>query len=78
MPNLNVTIQTVVPSTSVTIKPNKTSVSGVTIAPQSSVSLGNLTNVDATNPNDGETIVYDAAQGQYVVKAIPTIVGGSF
>ena len=55
---------------SVTVKPTKTVVSAVTIAPQTSVSLGNLTNVDATDPDDGETLVYDAASAKYVVKPI--------
>jgi hypothetical protein len=69
----------------VTIKPTKTIVSSVTIAPQTTVSLGNLTNVDATDPDDGETLVYDGASGLYVVKAITvdsnnitSINGGSF
>lgn len=55
---------------SVTVKPTKTVVSAVTIAPQTSVSLGNLTNVDATDPDDGETLVYDSTLAKYVVKAI--------
>ena len=69
----------------VSVKPNKTVVSSVTIAPQTSVSLGNLTNVDATDPNDGETLVYEAATAKYVVKPITVtsnnitnINGGSF
>jgi hypothetical protein len=44
-----------------------------------------LTNVDATDPDDGETLVYDAAQAKYVVKEITVnsnnitnINGGSF
>ena len=45
----------------VTVKPTKTVVSSVTIAPTTTVSLGNLNNVDASDPNDGETLVYDAA-----------------
>jgi hypothetical protein len=55
---------------SITVKPNKTVVSAVTIAPQTSVSLGSLTNVDASNPDDGETLVYEASSGTYVVKEI--------
>ena len=54
----------------VTVKPTKTVVSSVTIAPTTTVSLGNLTNVDASDPNDGETLVYDATTSKYVVKAI--------
>jgi hypothetical protein len=55
---------------SITVKPNKTVVSAVTIAPQTSVSLGSLTNVDASSPDDGETLVYEASSGKYVVKEI--------
>jgi hypothetical protein len=69
----------------VTVKPTKTIVSSVTIAPQTSVSLGSLTNVDASDPDDGETLVYDAAAGKYIVKAltidsnnITNVNGGTF
>jgi hypothetical protein len=69
----------------VTVKPTKTIVSSVTIAPQTSVSLGSLTNVDATDPDDGETLVYDATAGKYIVKAltidsnnITNVNGGTF
>jgi hypothetical protein len=69
----------------VTVKPTKTVVSSVTIAPQTSVSLGNLTNVDASDPNDGETLVYEASTAKYVVKPvtvnsnnITNIQGGTF
>lgn len=54
----------------VTVKPTKTVVSAVTIAPQTSVSLGSLTNVDASDPDEGETLVYDATLDKYIVKAI--------
>jgi hypothetical protein len=69
----------------VTVKPTRTIVSSVTIAPQTSVSLGSLTNVDASDPDDGETLVYDAAAGKYIVKAltidsnnITNVNGGTF
>lgn len=69
----------------VTVKPTKTIVSSVTIAPQTSVSLGSLTNVDASDPDDGETLVYDATAGKYIVKAltidsnnITNVNGGTF
>jgi hypothetical protein len=69
----------------VTVKPTKTIVSSVTIAPQTSVSLGSLTNFDATDPDDGETLVYDATAGKYIVKAltidsnnITNVNGGTF
>jgi hypothetical protein len=52
------------------VRTGKTVVSSVTIGPQTSISLGNLTNVDASDPDDGETLVYDEATGKYIVKAI--------
>jgi hypothetical protein len=63
---------------SVTIKPNKTTVSSVQIGPQLSLSLGQVNNIDATDPQDGETLVYDAATGKYVVKSITKVSGGTF
>ena len=67
------------------IKPTKTVVSSVTIGPKTILSLNNLTDVDATDPDEGETIVYDAGQSKYIVKAITVdsnnvtnINGGSF
>ena len=63
---------------SVTIKPNKTTVSSVQIGPLLSLSLGQVSNIDATDPQDGETLVYDAATGKYVVKSITKVSGGTF
>jgi hypothetical protein len=40
--------------------------------------LGSLSDVDATNPNENETLVYDEASGKYVVKELPSINGGTF
>jgi len=44
----------------------------------SSMSLESLSDVDATNPNENETLVYDEASGKYVVKELPSINGGTF
>jgi hypothetical protein len=52
------------------VKSERTVVSSVTIAPQTTISLGNLTNVDASNPDDGETLVFDAATNTFIVKEI--------
>lgn len=63
---------------SVTIKPNKTTVSSVTIGPQANVSLSQLNNVDASDPDNNETLVYDSGVGKFVVKTLPIIQGGTF
>jgi hypothetical protein len=55
---------------SVTIKPRKTTVSSVNIGPRPNVTLGQILNVDASDPDNGETLIYDAQQNKYVVKEI--------
>lgn len=78
---------TVRPTTSVvtSVKQGKTAVSSVNIGPSPSLSLGQLINVDASDPDDGEALVYDAVTNSYVVKElivdannIPNISGGIF
>jgi hypothetical protein len=62
----------------VKIKSNKTAVSSVEIARTVKFPLQELTNVDGTNPDDGEVLVYEASSNLYVVKTIPHIRGGTF
>jgi hypothetical protein len=68
---------TVRPQNSVvtSVKTRKTAVSSINIGSKPDLRLGELLNVDATNPDDGETIVYDAVQNKYVVK--PIVVDGN-
>lgn len=40
--------------------------------------LDALTDVDATDPDNNETLVYDEASGKYIVKTLPNISGGTF
>jgi hypothetical protein len=52
---------------------------GVGTSTSSSVNrLANLLDVDASDPNTNETLVYDASVGKYVVKTLPVVNGGSF
>ena len=62
----------------VKIKSNKTAVSSVEIARTVKFPLQELTNVDGTNPDDGEVLVYEASSNLYVVKALPFVRGGTF
>lgn len=69
----------------VKIAPKKTMVSSVQIGPRPTITLGDLTNVNASNPDDGEALIYDGAVHEYVVKPIvvnsnniTSIQGGSF
>jgi hypothetical protein len=72
-------------SIKVTVKPKKAVVSSVNIGPKPSLNLGQILNVDASDPDDGEALVYDAATNKYVVKSIvvdanniTNIAGGTF
>lgn len=82
-------------SISVTINPRtnviskitqrKTAVSSINIGPNLSLTLGQITNVDASDPDDGEALIFDAALNEYVVKPITinsnnitNIAGGTF
>jgi hypothetical protein len=82
-------------SISVTINPRtnviskvtqkKTTVSSVNIGPKPSLTLDQITNVDASDPDDGEALIFDAALNEYVIKPITinsnnitNIAGGTF
>ena len=41
-------------------------------------SLSQLTDVDTSNPDNNEVLVYDAATNKYVIKTIPVLQGGTF
>ena len=41
-------------------------------------SLASLSDVDASDPDNNETLVYDSATGKYVVKELPVVDGGNF
>jgi len=69
----------------ISIKPQKTTVSSVNIGTRPSLSLGQITNVDASDPDDNEALLYDAATNKYVVKPIvidsnniTNVAGGTF
>lgn len=57
---------------------NRTSIRTVAITPSLSTTISSLSDVDATNPSENETLVYDEASGKYVVKILPNISGGTF
>jgi hypothetical protein len=69
-------------ASAVTIKPSKTTVASVVVAPSSNISLGSLTNVDVANVGDGQGLVYSTANGKFESKAITATVtqltGGRF
>lgn len=50
----------------------------VGIAPSAANKLANLSDVDASDPDNNETLVYDSATQKYVVKTLPIVDGGSY
>ena len=72
-------------SITVTVKTNKTTVSSIGLGARANLTLGQLRNVDASNPDEGEVLVYDSTQNKYIVKQllidgnnITNITGGLF
>jgi hypothetical protein len=69
----------------VSIKPQKTAISSINIGPRQTISLGQLTNVDASNPDNNEALIFDADSNSFVVKPIvvdsnniTNLAGGTF
>lgn len=50
----------------------------VGIVPENVNNLSGLEDVDASDPDNNETLVYDQATGKYVIKTLPIISGGTF
>ena len=57
---------------------NRTTVRTIALAPKNIGKLSDLTDIDASDPDNNETLVYDAATGKYVVKKLPEVDGGIF
>jgi len=57
----------------------RTEVRTVGIAPTVQVNyLSSLLDVDASDSDNNETLVYDADSGKYVIKVLPVVNGGTF
>lgn len=69
-------------ASAVTIKPSKSTVASVVVAPSSNISLGQLTNVDVADVADGEALIYNSANGKFeggtVTATVTSVVGGTF
>jgi hypothetical protein len=49
---------------------------GIGIVPDTR--LSDLTDVNASSPDNNDTLVYDTASGKYVVRELPIVNGGTF
>ena len=50
----------------------------VAVVPAVSNRLATLEDVNASDPDNNETVVYDATSGKYVIKTLPVVDGGTF
>lgn len=58
---------------------NRSTIRTVGIAPKSGVDqLTELKDVDASDADNNETLVYDEVSGKFVVKTLPIVNGGTF
>jgi hypothetical protein len=55
----------------------RTTIRSVGLANQDT-KLENLTDVDASDPDNNEILVYDETSNKYVIKTLPNINGGTF
>ena len=60
------------------VKPQKTTISSVTVARTANLSLSQLNNVETQGSLDGYVLTYEAGSGKFVMKEVPVIKGGSF
>jgi hypothetical protein len=76
--SIKVTVNSV-PKTRVSINnQQRETIRTVGILPSITNKLEDLLDVDASDADDNETLVYDATTGKYVVREIPIINGGDF
>jgi hypothetical protein len=62
----------------VNVKPNKSTISSVTVARTANLSLSQLNNVETQGAVDGQVLAYESGSGKFVIKDIPKVDGGSF
>lgn len=60
--------------------PQKHSIRTVNIIPDIGTvnSLTNLSDVDASSPDNNDVLVYDSSSAKYVIKELPALNGGTF
>ena len=62
----------------VQVKPQKTTISSVTVARTANLCLSQIYDVETANTVDGHVLTYEAGSGKFVMKEVPKIQGGSF
>ena len=69
-------------ASAVTVRPSKTTVASVVVAPAANISLGQLKDLSVANIANGQAIIYNSANGKYEGGSVSTTVtqlsGGRF
>lgn len=68
------------PATTVSLKPANKTFATVGLAPSSNISLGNLTDVNISGADEGETLVYNSVTATFEASSptVTLITGGKF
>ena len=68
------------PATTVSLKPANKTFATVGLAPSSNISLGNLTDVNISGADEGETLVYNSVTATFESSSptVTLITGGKF
>jgi len=74
---VKVTVNSVSPNRVSINNQQRTTIRNVGLANQDT-KLENLTDVDASDPDNNEILVYDETLNKYVIKTLPNINGGTF
>jgi hypothetical protein len=77
--SIKVTVNSV-PKTRISINnQQRETIKTVGIAPPTTINrLDQLLDIDASSPDDNDTLVYDSTSGKYVVRELPIVNGGDF
>ena len=74
---VKVTVNSVSPNRVSINNQQRTTIRSVGLANQDT-KLENLSDVDASDPDNNEILVYDETSNKYVIKTLPNINGGTF
>ena len=74
---VKVTVNSVSPNRVSINNQQRTSIRTVGVAPPAG-KLENLSDVDASDPDNNEILVYDETLNKYVIKILPNLDGGTF
>jgi hypothetical protein len=70
------------PGTIVSLKPANKTFASVSVAPSANISMGSLTDVSVASVADGQTLIYNSANGKFesgaITATVTQLTGGKF